>query len=71
MSMLLGQQLCLLHLLLVFCFVGIARADEPEVLGLTIAWKISYLTISGAGPGREIHVHYREAYCRAGSTDRD
>lgn len=67
----LRQHVCFLLLLLVSCFVGIARANEPENLGLTIAWERGYLTISGAGAGRKIRVHYLEAYCRPGSTDRD
>lgn len=47
-----------------------ARAAEP--LGLSLAWEKNYLTIRGDKlPGREMKVLYLEAYCRAGSTDRD
>src|SRR5438874_432732 len=47
-----------------------AGADEPA--HLHVVWKDNYLTISGPNvPGKEIKVLYLEAYCRAGSTDRD
>ena len=40
--------------------------------GLRIHWEKDYLTISGDHlPGKEMRVHYLEAYCRPGSTDRD
>jgi hypothetical protein len=40
--------------------------------GLHIRWEKNFLTISGDDlPGREMKVHYLEAYCRPGSTDRD
>lgn len=36
-----------------------------------IHWEKNYLTISGAHlPGKEMKIHYLEAYCRPGSTDR-
>jgi hypothetical protein len=36
-----------------------------------IDWKKNYLTISGENlPGQEMKIHYLEAYCRPGSTDR-
>jgi hypothetical protein len=39
---------------------------------LTLSWTENFLTIHGdALPGRRLQVHYLEAYCRAGSTDRD
>lgn len=45
-----------------------ALAAEP----LQLDWSKNYLTISGPHlPGREMKVHYLEAYCRAGSTDAD
>jgi hypothetical protein len=48
-----------------------ARGDDPEAR-LTIRWKDSYLTIAGKDvPGGDVQVLYLEAYCRAGSTDRD
>ncbi len=45
-------------------------ATKPEVNGLQIHWEKSYLTISGEFPGKTIRIHYLEAYCRPGSTDR-
>lgn len=39
--------------------------------GLTISWENNYLTIHGNFPGGTIRIHYLEAYCRPGSTDRD
>ena len=45
-------------------------AAEP--LGLSLSWDKNYLTIRGDKlPGREMKILYLEAYCRAGSTDRD
>jgi hypothetical protein len=45
-------------------------AAEP--LGLTLSWDKNMLTIRGDYlPGREMHINYIEAYCRAGSTDRE
>lgn len=38
---------------------------------MAITWANNYLTISGAFPGREIRIHYLEAYCRPDSADRD
>jgi len=66
-----GQHVYLLLFVLSGCFVGAARGDEPQIPGLTIAWEEGFLTISGAFTGSDIRVHYLEAYCRAGSTDRD
>src|SRR5206468_110928 len=40
--------------------------------GLRLAWNEDWLTISGKDlPGKEMRVHYLEAYCRPGSTNRD
>lgn len=47
----------------------VATADEVQPL--KIQWKDRYLTVSGDFPGGSIRTHYLEAYCRAGSTDRD
>jgi hypothetical protein len=49
---------------------------SPWTLGaappLKLHWEKDYLTISGEHlPGKEIKIHYLEAYCRAGSTDAD
>jgi hypothetical protein len=43
---------------------------EATDLGLKLAWRDNYLTISGEIPGREMKVLYMEAYCRPGSTSR-
>ena len=61
------------------CFVTVAAAlcglqtvGREGDSGLQLAWKDNYLTISGAKvPGGEVRTQYLEAYCRAGSTDRD
>src|SRR4051794_40417408 len=40
--------------------------------GLRLSWKEDWLTISGPDlPGREMRIHYLEAYCPPGSTNRD
>src|SRR5689334_19275898 len=39
---------------------------------MSLRWEKDYLTMSGDSiPGKEIVIHYLEAYCRAGSTDAD
>ena len=48
---------------------SILRSAEPA--GLTISWEKNYLTIRGEFPGGELRIHYLEAYCRPGSTDRE
>jgi hypothetical protein len=54
-----------------------STAVEPATAPLTLDWADRYLTISGdpesgnAVPGDAIRIHYLEAYCRGGSTDRD
>lgn len=55
--------------LLCLLFASAAIAAEPKLL--KIAWEKNYLTIRGDFPGEEVSVLYLEAYCRAGSTDRD
>ena len=65
------SQIEMVFVLLASCFVSVAWADDPKTPGLSIDWAKGYLTISGAIAGREIRVHYLEAYCRPGSTDRD
>jgi hypothetical protein len=52
------------------CLLGSAvllKAAEP----LVIEWENNHLIVRGEFPGREIRTNYLEAYCRAGSTDRD
>jgi hypothetical protein len=46
-----------------------AKGEEPRPLA--VAWDKNYLTIRGDFSGGEIRIHYLEAYCRPGSTDRD
>jgi hypothetical protein len=49
---------------------GFSRAEET--MPLSIAWADKFLTIRGPKvPGEAVRVHYLEAYCRPGSTDRD
>jgi hypothetical protein len=52
-------------------FAGAASGDNPARSGLAISWADDYLTISGEFPGHQIRIHYLEAYCRNGSTNRD
>lgn len=56
--------------ILLLLLPGITFADAPP--RLTIAWKDRFLTVGGPHlKNREIIIHYLEAYCRPGSTDRD
>jgi len=57
----------------VLCCASAIQAAEPVAkLPLTLHWEKNYLTISGDHlPGKEMKIHYLEAYCRAGSTDAD
>ncbi len=62
------------HMLaLITCIMFISgplRAEDKPTLTLT--WEKNYLTIAGPHvPGGDIKIHYLEAYCRPGSTDRD
>lgn len=61
-----------------FLFVGLliltgaTRLHAAEPLPMKMAWEKNVLTISGEHvPGKEIKIWYLEAYCRAGSTDRE
>jgi hypothetical protein len=52
-------------------FTG-GSANAADERPLRIDWKDNYLTVSGEHlPGGPIKIHYLEAYCRPGSTDRD
>jgi hypothetical protein len=51
--------------------ISATAAAGAEPGGLSIAWEKNYLTIRGKFPGEELKILYLEAYCRAGSTDRD
>src|SRR5439155_8306313 len=57
--------------LAMLCPAVASRAgDRPA--GLTLAWADNFLTISVPHlPGGRVKVNYLEAYCRAGSSDRD
>lgn len=50
-------------------FTSATLAAEPKPLA--ISWEKNYLTIRGDFPGEEVSILYLEAYCRAGSTDRE
>jgi hypothetical protein len=56
----------------IFCFsLPAIQADEPPSQ-LRLAWADEWLSIRGTHlPGGEVRVHYLEAFCRPGSTDRD
>src|SRR5690242_20083964 len=59
----------LIALLVISASPNTGAADDG---GLRIAWKDNYLTVRGNDlPGEEMKILYLEAYCRAGSTDRD
>ena len=45
---------------------------NAEQSGLTLAWKDDLLTIEGERiGGGQVEIHYLEAFCRPGSTDRE
>jgi hypothetical protein len=50
------------------CWMAVGLVDAGE---LTAAWENQFLAVAGDFPGGEIRINYLEAYCRAGSTDRD
>jgi len=50
---------------------SLARSAAEAAPQLTISWEENFLTIRGDFPGREISIHYLEAYCRPGSVDRE
>jgi len=52
------------------CTFGRPASAQPSP-DLRIRWQDRYLTVTGHFPGGEIPIHYLEAYCRPGSTDRD
>ncbi len=64
-----------LSLILTLCLLvresHCAEKPDEKTKGLTITWENEYLTIAGDNlPGKTMKVHYLEAYCRPGSTDR-
>ena len=51
---------------------GIASIQSAEPTNLELNWSNNMLTISGNHlPGKEIKIHYLEAYCRANSHTAD
>lgn len=51
---------------------GTMRLTAAEPSPMQLRWEKNMLTISGEHvPGKEIKIHYLEAYCRPGSTDRE
>lgn len=77
------KSLSLLFTLVVLLNTPLAAEETPQGEGakatvassagrpLTIAWDDNFLTVRGPFPGGEIKILYLEAYCRAGSTDRE
>lgn len=57
--------------LLAVVFFAVLIPTRAGADGLSLEWEKNYLTIRGDFPGGEIKIHYLEAYCRPGSTDRD
>jgi len=60
-------------LVVVLLLLGCRAAFAADVAGsrLSIAWADGFLSIRGSFPGGVVRIEYLEAYCRAGSTDRD
>lgn len=59
-------------LALALCGIAAVRTEAAEKPGLRITWADNYLTVRGEDlPGEEMKILYLEAYCRAGSADRD
>lgn len=55
-----------------FSFLLAASVFADDKPTLSITWEKNFLTIAGPHvPGGDIRIHYLEAYCRPGSTDRD
>ena len=53
-------------------WLGAAHAVAAEPAPLKLHWEKNFLTISGDHlPGKEMRIHYLEAYCRDESTDAD
>lgn len=56
----------------IFCFSLPAIHAAETNSRLRLAWADEWLSIRGSHlPGGEVRVHYLEAFCRSGSTDRD
>lgn len=53
------------------CFTTQCGAAEVRKPPLRIQWERNYLTIEGEAIAGPVRIHYLEAYCRPGSTDRD
>lgn len=63
--------LLVVSLLAVTSLAGTNAGGAIHAAELTATWSDRFLTIRGDFPGEEIRIHYLEAYCRAGSTNRD
>jgi hypothetical protein len=65
----------MLRLTVILLVASLALAAEeaaPATDGLSIIWEKDWLTIKGDKiPGGPVRIHYLEAYCRPGSTDRE
>lgn len=61
-----------IHVAAAMVAIGVSSLlASPAAADLKIAWEKNYLTITGADlPGEQMRIHYLEAYCRPGSTDR-
>lgn len=65
------MRICRLALVAVLISVAAVRAAEPAG-GVRLAWADNKLTLHAPHlPGERVEIWYLEAYCRAGSTDRD
>jgi hypothetical protein len=61
-------------LLVVGSLIAAGFPTSPKTMqaGITLTWADEILTVRGGGiPGGEVKIWYIEAFCRAGSTDRD
>ncbi len=61
------------YLIFVFHYLPLnSYSSEEKTEKLSVSWADNYLTIRGPSlPNEGVKVHYLEAYCRPGSTDRD
>lgn len=68
------QRMCLPIVAMVLLFFGLqvpALIGQEEDSGLRVRWAKNMLTVYGNPLPAEVTINYLEAYCRAGSTDRD
>lgn len=62
-------QSVVLAVLAFLCCAERTIGADPQAL--SIQWDKNFLTVHGHFPGEKVSIHYLEAYCRPGSTDRD